>query len=156
MLLPGQLDHHFLDLRLGADVDAAGGLIQDQQIRLRHQPAGDDGLLLVAAGEVANQLLRRGDLDLQQLDVLVGDPLLLLQGDVVPHALFGLKADDDVLPDGEVPDDALDLPILRAEGDLVVHGVQGGVEMDFPAVHPQCALFGLGHAGQKLCRFRAA
>ena len=45
---------------------------------LRHQPAGDDGLLLVAAGEVADQLLRRGDLDLQQLDVLVGDPLLLL------------------------------------------------------------------------------
>ena len=58
VLLPGQLDHHFLDLRLGADVDAAGGLIQDQQIRLRHQPAGDDGLLLVAAGEVSSAGLK--------------------------------------------------------------------------------------------------
>ena len=68
---------------------------------------------------------------------------------------FGLKADDDVLPDGEVPDDALNLPVLGQKAILWCMASRG-VEMDFPAVHPQCALFGLGHAGQKLCRFRAA
>ncbi len=51
----GQLHDQLLDLGLGADVDAAGGLVEDQQARLGDQPAGQQHLLLVAAGEVAHR-----------------------------------------------------------------------------------------------------
>ena len=43
--------HEPLDLGLGADVDAARRLVEDQQPRLGDQPAGEQHLLLVAAAE---------------------------------------------------------------------------------------------------------
>ena len=48
-----ELGDQLLDLGLGADVDAAGRLVEDQQPRLGDQPAGQQHLLLVAAGQVA-------------------------------------------------------------------------------------------------------
>ena len=45
----GQLDDQLLDLGLGAHVDAAGGLVQDQEVGVGGQPAGQDDLLLVAS-----------------------------------------------------------------------------------------------------------
>ena len=55
----GESDDELLDLGLGADVDAAGRLVEDQQLGLGDQPAGQQHLLLVAAAEVAHEL-RRG------------------------------------------------------------------------------------------------
>ncbi len=40
-----------VDLLAGADVDAARGLVEDQEPDARPQPAGDQRLLLVAAGK---------------------------------------------------------------------------------------------------------
>src|SRR5688572_26615419 len=45
--LAGELGDQLLDLGLGADVDAAGGLVEDQHLRLRDQPPGEQHLLLV-------------------------------------------------------------------------------------------------------------
>ena len=45
----GELGDDPVDLDLGADVDAAGRFVEDQQARLRGQPLGQDDLLLVAA-----------------------------------------------------------------------------------------------------------
>ncbi len=57
-----ELVDDLVDLELGADVDAAGGLVQDEEPRPAQQPLADHHLLLVAAGEVlgqrADQLLR--------------------------------------------------------------------------------------------------
>ena len=44
-----------LDVGLGADVDAAGRLVEDDQLGSGGQPAGEQHLLLVAAGEVADE-----------------------------------------------------------------------------------------------------
>ena len=46
-----------VDLGLGGDVDAAGRLVDDQDLGLERQPARQHHLLLVAAGEVADQLV---------------------------------------------------------------------------------------------------
>src|SRR6476661_4094376 len=46
-----------LDLRLGADVDAARGLVEDEDLGLRDQPAGQEHLLLVATRQVAHERL---------------------------------------------------------------------------------------------------
>ena len=72
-----ELEDQPLDLGLGADVDAAGRLVEDQDLRVRREPAGQDHLLLVAAAQVPDELLGVGRGDLQQLDVLVGDRPLL-------------------------------------------------------------------------------
>ena len=50
----GQVAHQRVDLRAGADVDAAGGLVEQQHAAVAQQPAGQDDLLLVAAGQGAD------------------------------------------------------------------------------------------------------
>ena len=50
----GELAHQLVDLVLGADVDAAGRLVEDDHARLHRQPARQHDLLLVAAGERAH------------------------------------------------------------------------------------------------------
>ena len=54
-----QVVDHLVQLGAGADVDAAGGLVQQQQLRLAlavaDQPPADDDLLLVAAGQRAHR-----------------------------------------------------------------------------------------------------
>ena len=57
--LVGEFADERLDLRLGADVDAARRLVEDQQLRVGAQPAREQHLLLVAAGELADLLLGR-------------------------------------------------------------------------------------------------
>src|SRR5436190_16946649 len=65
--LAGELAYEAMDLRLGADVDAARRLVEDEDLRLSEQPAGDQHLLLIAAGEVQDRLLhcRRLDAELR-------------------------------------------------------------------------------------------
>ena len=55
--LVGELADQRLDLGLGADVDAARRLVEDQELRIGAEPAREQHLLLVAAGELANLLL---------------------------------------------------------------------------------------------------
>ena len=50
----GQPADHGVELGAGADVDAAGGLVEQQDPAAAQQPAGEHGLLLVAAGEGAD------------------------------------------------------------------------------------------------------
>ena len=61
------------DLRLAADVDARGRLVEHDHARLGGQPLGDDDLLRVAAGEGADRAVGGGGLDPQPLDLLLGE-----------------------------------------------------------------------------------
>ena len=51
------LDQEIVDLDLGADVDAARRLVDDQDFRPQREPARQHDLLLIAAGEVADRLV---------------------------------------------------------------------------------------------------
>ena len=44
-----------VDLRLGADIDADGRLVEDEQLGAVVQPFADDDLLLVAARQAGGQ-----------------------------------------------------------------------------------------------------
>src|SRR3954451_19912993 len=65
----GQIAYEFLDLGLGADIDAAGGLVEDEQRRLGDQPAGQQHLLLVAAAEVLDGRVRISGPDVEHLHI---------------------------------------------------------------------------------------
>src|SRR5262245_52325392 len=78
-----------VDLELCADVDAAGRLVQDQDLRAGEQPLAEHHLLLVAAGKVHRLLEHAGAADVEVAAELVGDLLLLVVVDlaVARHAL---------------------------------------------------------------------
>ena len=114
----GQLEDQPLDLRLGADVDAPGRLVEDQDLRVRRQPAGEDDLLLVAAAQVPDQLVRVGRGDLEQRGCTRRrSPYCCGRAEVAQPAPARLDRQDDVLAHGQVVDDPLGLAVLRAQRD---------------------------------------
>ncbi len=66
-----------LDLGLGADVDAARGVVKDEQPRGGGQHAGEEHLLLVAARELGELLVWTRGLDAQPVDELLGEAPLV-------------------------------------------------------------------------------
>ena len=52
-----------VNFEFGADVDAAGGLVEQYEPRLRHQRLAEHDFLLVAAGQAADARLQAGRLD---------------------------------------------------------------------------------------------
>ena len=62
--------HQLIDFLFGADIDAAGGFIKDQDIGFRRQGLCQDHFLLVAAAQVDHPLLQAGCLDINSLLVL--------------------------------------------------------------------------------------
>ena len=61
-----------VDLGAGADVDTAGGLVEQQHAGAVHEPAGQHDLLLVAARERAGGAVGIGRPQLERLDLLAG------------------------------------------------------------------------------------
>ena len=46
----GQGLEQAVDFEFGADIDAAGGFVEEEDVAVAQQPFGDDDFLLVAAG----------------------------------------------------------------------------------------------------------
>ena len=119
-------DHEPLDLGLGADVDAAGRLVEDEQLRLGGQPAGEQHLLLVAAAEGRDRLLGVRRAGCRSASMYLLDDLVLPPArDRARPAARGLERQDDVLAHGEVGDDALRLAVLGAEGEARADRARG-------------------------------
>ena len=106
-----------VDLRAGADVDAAGRLVEQQHPAVAQQPAGQHDLLLVAAGQRADRAARRrpgarpAPAPARALRPALAPP--------VEEAAAGEPAqagDADVAVDGLVEQQPLALALLRAPG----------------------------------------
>ena len=65
LAFPSELVHQGVDFALGPDVDAARGLVENEDVAVADEPFRDDHLLLVAAGQVPQQLLQGGRLDVE-------------------------------------------------------------------------------------------
>ena len=61
--LIGEFADERLNLGLGADVDAARRLVEDQELRIGAEPSRQQDLLLIAAGKLANLLFGARGLD---------------------------------------------------------------------------------------------
>ena len=111
--------HHVEDLGLGADVDAGGGFVHDQHVRVGAEPLGDDDLLLVAAGEQPNGSTGVRHLDLKSYQQILGQRLAGPVGDERAALQLSEQGQQQILPDGVVQDQALQPAVLRDQRDAV-------------------------------------
>ena len=65
----GELADEQVDLALGPDVDAARRVVEQEDVRCDLEPLAEDDLLLVAAGQPADDRVRAVRLDAQRLDL---------------------------------------------------------------------------------------
>src|SRR6266545_659913 len=82
--LLGEVLDDAVDLELGSDIDAAGGLVQDQQPRLGVHPFAEHDLLLVAARQLVDADVHAGSLDVESASVALGDDHLFVLVDSDP------------------------------------------------------------------------
>lgn len=127
---------------MGADVDAARGFIEDQQARIRGQPARQDGLLLVAAGQEFDRALGIGRADVQRLDIARRQGLGFAARDRPSPAAPGLQGQCDVLAHRQIADDAIGLALLWAHAEALGDGILGGVQGDALPVDQSLAAVG--------------
>ena len=121
-----ELGDELFDLGFGANVDAAGGFVEDDDGGLGGEPAGEEDLLLVAAGEIANGDLGIRGFDAEGADVVVAEFILFGAREGAGGAAFGLEGEDEVFANGEVREDALVFSVFGGEGEAVADGVAGG------------------------------
>src|SRR5215217_42795 len=129
----GQVVHEAVDLRLGAHVDAAGRLVEQQDGRFARQRLGDDHFLLIAAREPGDRVGHPGAPDGEFLGEPVGD-LPLRAGHETEPGDPVQYAQGDVVLDGEGQDQTLRAPLLRHVEYAPLHGRLGRADPDlFPA-----------------------
>ena len=108
--------------------------IRSYYVRFGGQPAGEQRLLLIAAGKLSDRFFGVRGADAELLDVLVGHRRLRTLRQVAKDAASGLQRQDDVLADRQVGNDAFRLAVFRAEGDAFLDRLARRVEVDRFAV----------------------
>ena len=124
LALVGQVDDELIDLILGAHVDAAGGLVQQQHLGVGEEPAAENDLLLVAAGEAADLGLLGGRLGAHGVDGPLG---VLAHGGLAEEEtqlLVLLEAGDDgIFTNVQNGENAGGAALLGEEGEAVLDGL---------------------------------
>ena len=120
--LGGEVAHELVDGALGTDVDAAGGLVHDDDPRLGEQPLRQHDLLLVAAREEAHLVGAAAGGELQRGEHARGAAGAL--PGTAGHD--GVEHEAGVGGDGLVEGEALGLAVLGDEGDAGTDSLAGG------------------------------
>ena len=111
-----------MDGGFGADVDAAGGFIDDEQPAAAGEPLGDDDFLLVSAGHGGDGGGEGGGFDAESGEVVRG---LFAFGAVVEEAESGELAEEGkgkVLAAAHHEDESLAFAVFGDEADAAAHG----------------------------------
>lgn len=154
--LAGEVVDEALDLGLGADVDAAGGFVEQQDLGLQAEPAGQQDLLLVAAGELADLLFGARRLDPQPLHEDLDDAVLLGAGDDTGAGEARHRGQHDVLAHREAGDDAFGLAVLGQQADAGPDGTGGGEPAQGASADPDLTGVQAQRTGQGLRGLAAA
>src|SRR3954454_7418282 len=120
--LPGQVEQQLIEVALGADVDAARRVIEQQHSGLRRQPARHHDLLLVAARQRGDRRLGISHLDLQPVDVADEPCAGSLGREQAVRAVAIHGVDTEVLADRFGLEDRLSPPLARDIGDALAPG----------------------------------
>jgi len=112
-----------VDLALGADVDALRRFVEDEQLGLGREPAGEGDFLLVAAGKAAAGRVGAGALHGEVADEIEGE--LALGAEAQPRAgkMRRMDRHRHVVGDGQLEDHAVAAAIFGDVGDAVGDGL---------------------------------
>src|SRR5690606_30835733 len=100
-----------------ADIDAARRFVENQDLRLARDPAGEDHLLLIAARQLADRLFDGRGLDAQPVRHRLGDlPLRAPPEEAEAADLLG-HTEPDILAHRAQQQESLLLTVLRHEAD---------------------------------------
>src|SRR5215218_2211290 len=153
--LLGQVVHETVDLRLGAHVDPAGRLVEQQDGRFSGQRLGDYHFLLVAAREPGYGVRHPGAPDGELLGETVGCLSLRAGHETEPRDPIQ-DGKGDVVLDGEGQDQTLRSPLLGHVEYAPLHGRLGRVDPGLLAVHEYLAVLRRADAEDGLCQLGAA
>lgn len=106
-----QADH----LGMRADIDPAGGFVQDQDIGVHQQPARQDHLLLVAPRQQPDRLFGIRGADIEAADEVRGDAVLFGPRHAPLPAATGLKGEQNVFAHAQFAHNPVGLPVLGAK-----------------------------------------
>ena len=135
-----QLIDDTVNLVLGAYVDTSRRLIQNQDIRLRGHPLGQNHLLLVSAGKRTYRLIDGGSLGVHLfLVVLSRQDLLVLIHNAVLGEVSPQSGHGGVVLDVVDQHQSVGLSVLGGVGDLVLDGILHRLSAHFLAVHEHLA-----------------
>ena len=119
-----ELANELVDIGDRADVDAAGRLIENDQLRPFHERSRDHNFLLVAAGHSDDARGRIQRLHLERFGPVLRQYLRLLEADRAVRLQAGAQVVGvDVVGDRHMFEEALELPVL---GNVDDTGANGG------------------------------
>src|ERR1039457_5813594 len=134
------LGHQFVEeavhLGLGADVDATGGFVDDEQRRAARQPLAEDGLLLVAARERGDGVTQPRELQLEALGPGEGQFPFTRWPDQAELAQPAQRSEGHVPVNAQVHHQPLLPPVLGDESDAGLHRGEWLAVGQFRAAHP--------------------
>src|SRR5439155_642183 len=120
------IDQHLVDVALGAEVDAAGRIVEEEDGRMRREPACGHDLLLIAAAERRDQVAVPPDDDPQPLDVLAEATLGPPRDDDAERSIATLRRQSKVVEHRARLEDGLGPAVTRDVDDPVPDRVSRG------------------------------
>src|SRR5690349_18647469 len=132
--LAGELAAESVDFRLRADVDAARGIVQDEQLRADGEPFGEEDLLLVPAAQGHDRFVHGVGRDAQPLHPVTGyGPLFTL----IHQATIHNPVKDEqrgVAADRPVHEEPFVSAACGDVGDSLADPVSRGAKLEGPAI----------------------
>src|ERR1700675_1970296 len=145
-----------MNLGLGADVDAARWLIEDQELGIVGEPLAEHDLLLIAARKAGRDLVDGTCLDAESRDALKRHPPLRSAVDESVARQRPKRRERKIVQDAHPSNQALRAAIFRHVGDAVCARSFGRVDPHALTVEPNLTRFAWRHAEQSLGEFAAA
>ena len=154
--LVGEVAQDGVDLRLGADVDAARRLVDEEHARVDGKQLGQRHLLLVAAGKLRHRLVHAGAANAEPLAHRFGERRLAAPAhhEAARHALQVERGN--VLGDRQVEEDAVALAVLAEIDDPLADRGQVVALPDLRAVAIDRAGAAVRKAADRLHRLGAS
>src|ERR1039458_6158021 len=109
----GEILHHSEDLSFGPDVDASGQVIEQEDLRAGEQELSYDNLLLIAAGQRTDELLRVQAPDAEVLHGWADELLFYIPAQDSKAMQMFQAGQREVLAHRKSGKHALSLPVLR-------------------------------------------
>ena len=152
----GEFVEELVNFGLGADVDAAGGFVDDENVALAGDPFGEGDFLLVAAAEGGDGSFERRGFDAEALGEAGGEVAFGVAADPAEAGELGERGEGGVLAAVHREDEALAFAVFGDEAEFGGERGAEGTERGGAAVERELAGGGGVEAEDGLRDFAAA